>query len=257
MFPSIIHTYSILRLQSVDSTNNYAASHENQSLMQHKTVILATFQTKGKGQFHNKWSSEEGKNLLLSIYIKAKTLSVDRQFDLSRITALSIQETISYFLKKDVRIKWPNDLYINDKKIAGILIENTLNKNEIDRSIIGIGINVNQEIFKDLNASSFKLESNIKWDSERILEYLLYRFNHHFESLNNNKQEIHQAFDLHLYKRGEWLTMKCEKLGVFIGKIIGTQNNGMLKVEGKDKSLYSFNHKEIEFNSILPPNDQP
>jgi len=190
MFPTNIHSYSILHLPTVDSTNNYAASKENQPNIQHKTVIVASFQTNGKGQFHNKWQSEADLNLLFSIYLLPKELSITRQFDLSRISALALRDSLSYFLKKQVTIKWPNDLFIEGKKIAGILIENTLTQSKIDRSIIGIGINVNQNSFEGLNASSFLIESGEKWELQRILEFFLYRFDLYFESLNINRHEM-------------------------------------------------------------------
>lgn len=249
MFPSIIHTYSILHLQDVDSTNNYAATNENQPFMQHKTVIMASFQTKGRGQHYNKWESKEGENLLLSIYIKPEILYVENQFVISRLAALSIRDCIAYFLKKPTSIKWPNDIYVNDKKIAGILIENSVSQNKIDRSIIGIGININQTEFEESGATSLKLESKKDWDLLRILEYLLYRFNHYLESLGSTNEEMHQLFDMHLYTRKEWLSMSSKKQGDFIGRILSTQKNGMLVIEDKNQKLISYNHKEILFNS--------
>jgi BirA family biotin operon repressor/biotin-[acetyl-CoA-carboxylase] ligase len=248
MYPSIIHSYNIIELQDVDSTNNFTAMNENQPYMQHKTAILATFQTKGRGQYANEWISARGKNLLLSLYIKPEKLKIEEQFLLSRITALAIRDSVSYFLKKPVHIKWPNDIYVGDKKIAGILIENSLGKNYIERSIIGIGLNVNQEVFSDLQASSFKLERNSEWELARILEYLLYRFNHYLDTMTTHKDEIHRNFDMHLYRKNEWRSYSSKKLGEFSGKIIATQANGMLIIEDHSSALHSFNHKEVEFN---------
>jgi len=248
MFPSNIHSYSILHLHTVDSTNNYAASKENQPNIQHKTVIVASFQTNGKGQFHNKWQSEADLNLLFSIYLLPKELSITRQFDLSRISALALRDSLSYFLKKQVTIKWPNDLFIEGKKIAGILIENTLTQSKIDRSIIGIGINVNQNSFEGLNASSFLIESGEKWELQRILEFFLYRFDLYFESLNINRHEMLQSFDHHLHNRYKWMSMRGPKHKEFLGRIIGTKENGMLVVEDSELKIHQFNHKEIDFS---------
>ena len=257
MFSPIIHAYSIVYLQTVDSTNNYAASHDNQPNIQHKTVILASFQSKGKGQFHNNWQSEAELNLLFSIYLLPNKLSAVNQFDLSRISALAIKDTISYFLKRKVSIKWPNDIFVNDKKIAGILIENSVNNNFIDRSIIGIGININQEVFDQLSATSLKLESAVEWKLERVLEFFLYRFDNYYESIQHGSKELHSNFDLHLFKRKEWTKMKSPKLGSFRGRIVGTERNGMLKVEDENLNIHLFNHKEIEFNLTPSPGDLP
>lgn len=246
MFPSIIHSYSIIQLQDIDSTNNYTATNENQSYIQHKTVILASFQTKGKGQYQNEWISERDKNLLLSIFIQPE-ISIDQQFNLSRISALALRDTVYYFLKKRVSIKWPNDIYVEDKKIAGILIENSLGQQKIERSIIGIGLNVNQDSFSTPNATSFLNESNKEWDLTRVLEYLLYRFNHYLEMLNT-PADIHKSFDMFLYGKNEWQNYTSKKLGPFTGKINGTAFNGMLIVEDSNKNLHTFNHKEIAFN---------
>jgi BirA family biotin operon repressor/biotin-[acetyl-CoA-carboxylase] ligase len=256
MFPSIIHSYSIIHLQDTDSTNNYTATLEKQSYVQHKTVIMASFQTKGKGQYQNTWVSEPDKNLLLSIYIKPK-IKIEEQFNLSRITSLALRDTIYYFLKKKVSIKWPNDIFVDEKKIAGILIENSLGQLHVDRSIIGIGLNVNQEIFSAPNATSLKLESARDWDLNRVLEYLIYRFDHYLEIIGDPKEEILRDFDLFLFGKNEWKPYRSDKLGIFQGKIIGTALNGMLKVEDSAKQVHLFNHKEIDFNSKQSPNDSP
>lgn len=245
MYPLTINNYSIIYLPSVDSTNNYTASNEKQSKLQHKTVILTSFQSKGKGQFHNKWQSEKDKNLLLSIYIKPDKLLADQQFAISRIIALAIRDTVSYFLKGVVSIKWPNDIFIGNKKIAGILIENSLNKQWIERSIVGVGLNVNQEEFKGLEASSFKLQSGEEHDLTRILEFLLYRFDQYLEK---PIAELHKTYDHHLYLRNEWLMMTSKKFGIFKGRIIGSENNGALHVENEQKEVHLFNHKEIVFS---------
>ncbi len=248
MYPSTINTYSLIHLQKAESTNNYAASIENQSKIQHKTVILASFQSKGKGQYNNVWQSEPDLNLLLSICLFPKAIDVANQFDLSRITTLAIRDSLSYFLKSPISIKWPNDIFVLNKKIAGVLIENILNKNKIERSIIGIGINVNQTSFDDIVATSFKNESDKNWDLARILEYLLYRFDHYLEMIDSKKEEIHRLFDLYLYKRKDWIKMSTKKLGEFSGRIIGTESNGMLLVEDEQLILHRFSHKEVLFN---------
>lgn len=248
MYPLRLNNYSILYLPSVDSTNNYAAIHEKQSYLQHKTVILTSFQSAGKGQYHNKWQSEENENLLFSIFIKPDKLEATHQFDLSRVISLALRDCVSYFLKGVVSIKWPNDIFINDQKIAGILIENSLTKQAIERSIIGVGLNINQVIFKEINATSFKLISGKEWDLTRVLEYLLYRFDHYLETLLPQRKELHTQFDQHLYLRNEWRSMKSIKHGQFLGKIIASDENGGLLIEDQRQQVLRFDHKEIDFS---------
>ncbi len=248
MFPSSIHPYSIIQLQTVDSTNNYAASLRNQSKIQNKTVILASFQSKGKGQLSNKWQSEKDLNLLLTIFLEPKDLNIDHQFALSRLTALAIKDTVTYYLPGSASIKWPNDIFINDKKIAGILIENSISYQKIDYSIIGIGLNINQVKFENISATSFKLENEKEWDRARILEFLLHRFEHYLSMLNSDKNKLHQLFDIHLYKRKEWIQLSSLKSNDFKGMIVGTDKNGYLLVENENQEVKSFQHKEVTFS---------
>lgn len=248
MYPLSINNYSIIYLPSVDSTNNYAAMNEKQSNMQHKTVILTSFQSKGKGQFHNKWQSEKDQNLLFSIFIKPKQVKAIHQFDLSRLISLALRDCVSYFLKGVVSIKWPNDIFINDQKIAGILIENSLTKQNIERSIIGVGLNINQVAFEEINATSFKLISGKEWDLPRVLEYLLYRFDHYLETILPQRKELRTEFDHHLYLRNEWRSMKSTKQGQFLGKIMATEENGALLIEDQRQKVLRFDHKEINFS---------
>jgi BirA family biotin operon repressor/biotin-[acetyl-CoA-carboxylase] ligase len=245
MFPSLIHPYSIIELETIDSTNNYVASLKKRSKIQNKTVILASFQSKGKGQYNNIWQSEKDQNLLLSIYLQEKSLKIEDQIDISRISSLAIKDTISHFLPGIVQIKWPNDIFINNKKIAGILIENSLSSLYIDDSTIGIGINVNQQSFGNLAATSFKNEITKEWKRPRILEYLLYRFEHYIALRISNRHQLHQQFDLHLYKRKEWILIKGKE--GFIGRITGTDAAGQLLIENKSNQIRSFQHREISF----------
>lgn len=118
----------------------------------HGTVITAREQTAGRGQRGNSWEAEPGKNLSFSILIEPESLRADRQFELSMAVALAVSDSIDSLLGRQgsaerTSVKWPNDIYVGDKKICGILIENSLCGMEIERSIAGIGINVNQKIF--------------------------------------------------------------------------------------------------------------
>lgn len=138
---------SIHWVESAGSTNTFMASRAD--AIPHGTVIAATEQTAGRGQRGNSWEAEPGKNLTFSILLRPQTIKAARQFEMSMIVSIAIASALEKFVPgKRVKIKWPNDIYIDDRKICGILIENTLMGDSIDRSIVGIGINVNQAVFR-------------------------------------------------------------------------------------------------------------
>ena len=154
---------NIIWLDTIDSTNDEAKRKIN--TLSHLSVIAAYQQTSGRGQRGNTWSSEVGKNLTFSIIIKYGNDGYDdlipsNQFIISKIASIAVLDLLSMYGIK-AEIKWPNDIYVNDKKIAGILIEHTLHGNSIAYSIIGIGINVNQRCFDQslYNPTSVVLES--------------------------------------------------------------------------------------------------
>lgn len=137
----------IKTLESVSSTNTYLSA--NAADYSHGDMVMAVEQTAGRGQRGNSWEADPGKNLTLSMLLRPEGVEASRQFDISRAVALGTADMLSGLLPgREVLIKWPNDIYVDDMKIAGILIENTLTGRFIDRSIAGIGVNVNQEMFR-------------------------------------------------------------------------------------------------------------
>ena len=238
----ILHYYS-----TVDSTNNFAAISDKQSKLPNKTAIMAEYQSKGKGQYQNKWESERGKNILLSLFV-IPNLEIQNQFLLSCATALSIKDTVSYFLNVNAKIKWPNDIYVKKKKIAGILIENSISGKNISRSIIGIGLNINQTKFKSGDYNSFKLINKISNNRKRVLEYLIYRFNYYYEQLDDSNNGLKNDFDNSLFLKDELISFKTPDKHTFKGKITGTDNSGKLKITLENNDVKSFNHKEVFFS---------
>ena len=133
----------IVRLESVDSTNNYTANLIKSGELVHGSVIMAVEQTNGRGQMGAEWLVKPGENLTFSIFLDNVNLSVDNQFFLTRLVSVSLIDFLANF-NIPAMIKWPNDLFVNDKKIAGVLIENNVSGSFIQKSIIGIGLNVNE-----------------------------------------------------------------------------------------------------------------
>ena len=188
----------IIWLERVDSTNDEARRHISE--IDNLSVVSALEQTKGRGQRGNRWSSQPGENLTFSLVVKDFRIKANEQSAISQATALSLVDLLSRHEIK-ARIKWPNDIYAGDEKICGILIENSLKGSEIDWSIIGIGLNVNQTAFpEDLpNPTSMKLctgNSN-PYNTREILEEFMGIFTGYYrEYLNGNGslEKLEQEF---------------------------------------------------------------
>lgn len=135
----------ILTLPSVQSTNTWAKEHA--ATLSHGEVVLTHCQTSGRGQRGNSWEAEPGKNLTFSIFLTPSALPPARQFEISEAVALGVAETVEQFIGRTVQVKWPNDIYVDDRKIAGILIEHSLSGNRIAHTVAGVGLNVNQTCF--------------------------------------------------------------------------------------------------------------
>jgi len=159
----------IIMLDSTASTSSYLAGIAADA--PHGTVVMAREQTAGRGQRGNSWEAEPGSNITLSLLLRPEGLEPACQFVISQAVSLAIVDMLGHFVSEPVRIKWPNDIYVGDRKICGILIENTVTGSAIDRSIIGIGLNVNQmEFHSDApNPVSLRqLMPNVEFDPEAI-----------------------------------------------------------------------------------------
>ncbi|HIP32513.1 MAG TPA: biotin--[acetyl-CoA-carboxylase] ligase, partial [Crocinitomicaceae bacterium] len=150
----------IVRLASVDSTNNYIANLVKEREITSGTVVLADEQFLGKGQRGSEWTTNAGENLTFSFFLDNVNLSVENQFILTQLVSLSLIELLDK-LNVKAKIKWPNDIYIDSTKVAGVLIENQLSFGQIKSSVIGIGLNVNQKKFDGFNATSLFLENEV------------------------------------------------------------------------------------------------
>ena len=235
-------------LTDVESTNNYANHLVLSKAAGHGTVVLAQYQKMGKGQHGNRWESEFGKNLLMSIILVPHFLPAAKQFFLSKIASLALVD----FAKSEnaeVTIKWPNDIYVGNKKLAGMLIENSIKGNRIDSSIIGIGLNLNQERFiSDApNPVSLKILTEKNYDVVEVAVKMSELLHIWFEKLQTGSfEEIDTNYFEQLFRAGEWALFA--KQGIqFEARIIGIGEFGQLVLEERNGSLAEFMFKEIEF----------
>lgn len=236
---------SITFLDSVDSTNNYTAKLINEKKIENGQVIMADYQGEGRGQRGSTWHSERGKNILASFYLEMDNLSVKNQWMLAKYTAVSIADALRS-VGIHPQIKWPNDILVNGKKICGILIENQFSGHKIKSSIIGLGLNVNQENFELVQATSLKLETNKEHERMSILGILINCFNQNLDFITSNPENINEIYLRDLFKMNEQSTFHNDNLGTFNGTITGVNSDGMLLVSTTN-GVISFDVKELKF----------
>jgi BirA family biotin operon repressor/biotin-[acetyl-CoA-carboxylase] ligase len=236
---------NIIQLDTVDSTNNYAAKLIKKTKVVNGMAVLTKRQLAGKGQRGAEWVSQPGENLTSSI-ILFPNIEVSDSFYLNIISALAIKKTLADF-EIFAEIKWPNDVFVNQKKIAGILIENQLMATRIKSSIVGIGLNVNQKHFGDnLIANSIYLMSGVENELSSVFIKLHAYLDFYFDLLLNKQYGIlKNAYLKAMYQRGELRKYEDEN-GVFEGEIIGIDQKGKLLVKAQNK-LSTYDFKEIKF----------
>ena len=213
--------------------------------------LYTGFQTAGRGQAGNGWESEEGKNLLCSILLPPRK----NLFEMNVLVSVVVHR----FLGDEYTIKWPNDIYWQDKKVAGILIENAIIGNEVKYSIAGIGLNVNQTEWKSdaPNPVSLKQITRINYDLEELMYYLMDEFD---EDMKMTTDELWAYYRDHLYRReGFWPfverevstapTMNAEKgaEGIFLAKIENVRTNGEIELRDQNGNLRTYHFKQVRY----------
>ena len=239
---------NIIYLESVDSTNNYAKNLINDGEVPEGTVISAGFQTVGRGQLHNKWESEPNNNLLVSIILYPSEIRPEEQFVLSMAVSLAIKDLLEKYIS-GVKIKWPNDLYSGNDKIAGILIENAIAGNEIVHTIAGIGLNINQEHFLSdaPNPVSLKLITGIEYKTSEVLHQLISCLNDRYAAvLAGERKGLEKDYHSSMWRLGEWHKFRTN-METFTGQITGTDKSGCLLVRNENGITRNYAFKEIEY----------
>ena len=238
----------IIRFDEIDSTNNYLKQLAREQPLAEGTVVIAEFQSGGRGQQGSSWFSTKGDNLLFSLLIRPKNLLANEMFIISCITSLAITKTLSQFID-NVRIKWPNDIYWNDKKIAGILIENNLREEFIQHSVIGIGLNINEQSFSAdlLNPISLYQITKTKYDKTHILDIFLREFSTLYQQVERGASlEMKKEYMHHLYRADGYYWFE-DSNGMFSAKIADVLSSGHLVLETKEKEMRRYAFKEVQF----------
>ncbi|WP_101689214.1 biotin--[acetyl-CoA-carboxylase] ligase [Dysgonomonas massiliensis] len=237
-----------IHLEEIDSTSNYLKKILSENEVSEGTIVVADFQTGGRGQRGNSWESEKGQNLTFSILLKPDFVSANKQFIISQIIALAIKDVLDRYAD-GISIKWPNDIYWNNSKICGILIENSLIGNYIQQSIAGIGININQTEFRSdaSNPISLSMVTGNSYNLHEILDkitnsilfyYQLAKDGNTFEIVSLYKNALFRKNGYHFYNDG---------IEDFEAKINDIEPSGILVLEKPDGKIRKFAFKEVQF----------
>ena len=234
----------IFRLDKVDSTNNFAANLIEEQLCRNGALILADTQTAGKGQRGSLWESEPGKNLLCSYVYFPDNLSVDFLQEFNMCLSISLVKCLKYF-EIDAEIKWPNDILVDGKKISGILIVNNVRAGKVKSMIFGIGLNINQQSFLTLRATSMALIRGAEFSIDEVSLQLTKEFNHWISFVGGDHQALklvylNQLYGLNAIHRFQSLDQEFE------GIIVGVNDFGDIEINILGE-IRSFKNKEISF----------
>ena len=260
--------FRMIELDEVDSTNNFLR-HLDTPGDNRMTLVTAEFQTAGRGADTNHWESAKGENLLLSLRVMPSNLPARRMFAISEVAALAVRESLTSPLPAPplgeclnpaergsgegvFSIKWPNDIYFGDSKVAGILIENDLQGALVQRSTIGIGININQRHFLSDAPNPRSLADIVGHDVERrfVLEQFMESFTHYMQQIDEGKKDaldtLHEEYKKSLYRRGEEHTYS-DKDGTFRATLTDVEPTGHLILQDTEGKQRRYEFKEVKY----------
>ncbi|MFP4025413.1 MAG: biotin--[acetyl-CoA-carboxylase] ligase [Thiohalospira sp.] len=238
----------IISLVSADSTNTYAVQLLKSGNVDEGTIVYTHDQKAGRGLGRNTWESEKGKNLTFSIILYPDFLPIEHHYMLSKIISLGLFEYASSKVS-DIKIKWPNDIYFNDKKLAGILIENSIKGSTINYSVAGIGLNLNQEQFfsNAPNPVSLKQITGENYSVKDELVQVRQHIKKFYQKLQSGQlKDINRRYIECMYRFNKFHKF-CWNNQVFRAKITGVNEYGHLQVLTSDNEIKEFEFKEIEF----------
>lgn len=242
---------AVITLPSVASTNTWAKTHAQ--TLNHGDIVVTSHQSAGRGQRGNRWEAEPGKNLTFSIFLRPVAISPAEQFVISEIVSLAVAYTLRCHLPpaiaENVAVKWPNDIYVNDRKIGGILIEHTISGTGISHTVVGIGLNVNQTIFLSdaPNPVSMAMLANHQYDLCALMNELGASI---VDSINSPKHaETHAAYLTSLWRNdGRMHPFSTPDGTTFQARIADVASNGILRLATPEGIIRDFAFKEVAFS---------
>ena len=237
----------IIRIPQTASTNSYLLQLSNTENLTEGTVVATDRQTQGRGQGDSAWESEPGANLTCSLILYPANVKASRQFLLSKSISLAVRDFVSQFVP-EVTVKWPNDVYVGERKIAGILIENFVAGDRLTKSIAGIGLNVNQERFASRapNPVSLRQLTGKNYPLDDCLKNLHEHVAARYRMLAENTVKLDSDYLLHLFRFAQSCRF-CAGGALFEATITGVNNYGMLEMITVDGERKAFGFKEVTF----------
>ena len=212
-------------------------------------VVWADFQTAGRGQRGHEWHSRKGENLTFSVVLEPLFVPIAEQFSVSEVVALSLVDMLAEY-GIEAKIKWTNDIYVGDKKLVGILIEHSLAPSSLRRTVVGVGINVNQTEFDASlpNPVSMAQLLGKELNAEEVLQRFMSHLQQNYELLRSGgKAELHDRYNALLYRKNEYHTYALPSGEKFSAKIVGTAPSGALRLENESGETKDYLFKEVEF----------
>jgi BirA family transcriptional regulator, biotin operon repressor / biotin---[acetyl-CoA-carboxylase] ligase len=249
--------HEIIRLTEVDSTNRYFMDWLLRERPEEGTVVITGSQTAGKGTDGSVWESERGLNLTFSFILYPSFLAPGEQFYLNKAVSLGMADIVSECLpgRDDIRIKWPNDIYIGNHKLAGTLIQNGVKGSVFDFSVIGIGLNVNQVSFRGdaPNPISLKMSTGQDFDLDKVLLKTLEKIENRYDLLKKGMNEAMDIDYLEALYRFNMLSGFVYQGNQIIAKITGVNRYGQLILEIPGEKIMECDLKEIVMPHHLAP----
>jgi BirA family biotin operon repressor/biotin-[acetyl-CoA-carboxylase] ligase len=242
---------NIIFLPQVNSTNSYAIEMLKNVNLIEGTVVHTAEQTEGRGQRGSAWTTEKESNLTASLVIKPTFLDLKKQHYLYQISALACYDALAEIIgisQFDIKIKWPNDIIVNKKKIAGILIENNIANAHISWSVIGIGFNVNQTIFDEIfNATSLKMLLKKGFEISYVLELFCKHFEKHYLQLKNSKFDLIKSEYLkHFFRFNNWMDFEIDgEIKTLFVK--GISDDGLLWLKDTNELSHYMDVKQVKW----------
>jgi BirA family biotin operon repressor/biotin-[acetyl-CoA-carboxylase] ligase len=237
----------LIKLDAIDSTNEFLKGLSSNQSVENFTVVTAENQTKGKGQMGSVWNSEPSKNLIVSILVNDSVANINQIYDINIVVSVTVIQVLEDFNIPELSIKWPNDIMSYNKKIGGILIENSIKSEGSVNSIVGLGLNVNQMNFENLpKASSLALICNAIFDKDKILLRIVEKLELNIQSWHQNKDLMWADYTEKLFKKGIPMPFKNQNDQNFMGIIQDVTPQGKLLILLEDDSVSEFDIKEIQ-----------
>ena len=238
----------LIKLDAIDSTNDFLKALARTQRLENYTTVLAQSQTNGKGQRGARWLSEPGSNLIMSVLIQCYEVPTTAVFHLNVAVAVSLFNVLQRYLIPNLSIKWPNDILSGNQKLGGILIENLIKSDQSWEAVVGIGLNVHQNDFKDLpKATSLINVSQLSFDIETLAQEIVAECRVNYAYIA--QQEVAVLWDLyhtHLFRKGVPSTFELPDGQRFMGKIQGVTTEGQLVLEDEWEMVRHFDLKEIQ-----------